>query len=226
MAAQSKLVRFQIATQHLAGRRTTGTIGPETDEQVLQKQGYRDEREYWQDALSEPMAASSFTHFLSLHQIDPSEPAAEFDKRSEVNRLLQAALRLALQASEPWLKRNPLSSLPSDKLGAWMVEPEHALRWLLKMPRRRELVPRGLVAYVEGLSLPCPAAKTRLTKSPTADQTATIKADAMELLKTDRRDDVVRRLVQTHGVDRDTVRSLMPSVRRRGEKLSKAKSAE
>ena len=88
-------------------------------------------------------AGNRICQLLALHQLDPTERLSEFDKRSRAEQLLQASLNHALKSSENFFIENPHS------LADAMLRPRDAALWLLRMPKRRELVPPGLRAFLE-----------------------------------------------------------------------------
>src|SRR5271170_3646600 len=140
-AGASEMVRYNIATMLLTQSRQEGR---DADAEILAALGYRDADEYWRVAISEPMPATSFARLLDFHQIDPAEQLYGFDPISRVLRLLYVALNLAIDSGESFFIGNPRS------LKDAMLRPRDAALWLLSMPKRKELVPAGLRALLEG----------------------------------------------------------------------------
>jgi hypothetical protein len=127
------------------------TIGQREQIDASPAAGYRDADEYWLVATSEPMKALSFAHLLAVHLIDPTERLNEFDRRSLVRIRIDSSLRFALKTGESWFIKDPL---PSDDGGtrdleALMLHPRAAAKWLLSRPKRKDLVPPGLKAFLE-----------------------------------------------------------------------------
>jgi hypothetical protein len=152
LANSPKMVRHIVVTSLIAQSRS---FWRGTDQEILAAAGYRDADEYWHVATSEPMEALSFAHLLAVHLIDPTEHTNEFDRRSLVRIRIDSSLRFALKTGESWFIKD---SLPSEgggirDLEALMLHPRAAAKWLLSLPKRRDLVPPGLKAFLERTEL-------------------------------------------------------------------------
>jgi len=88
------------------------------------------------------MKATAFIHLLACHQIDPTDRLSEADPRSK-RHMLGAALYLALETRETFF-------IKGGNLRNALLRPRAAALWLLSLPKRRDLVPPGLRAYLEG----------------------------------------------------------------------------
>lgn len=94
-------LREALATVFIAGSRTTGDGVPAQENFI--KAGYKDENEYWDEALSELMSARDFAHRLHLHLTDPT---CSYNWRGEIEK----ALLLALKEGERWFTLIPPTS--------------------------------------------------------------------------------------------------------------------
>ena len=160
MLAQAKLfanspemARHTIVTSLIAQSRS---FWRGTDEEIFAAAGYRDADDYWHVATSEPMKALSFAHLLAVHLIDPTERRNEFDRRSLVRIRIDSSLRFALKTGESWFIKDPLLSEGGGTcdLEALMLHPRAAAKWLFSRPKRRDLVPPGLKAFLEWTERP------------------------------------------------------------------------
>ena len=156
--------------------------GFEIEEEICKAAGYRDADEYWHVATSEPMKALSFAHLLSVHLIDPTERLSEFDRRSLVLQRIESSLQFAFKTGEIWFIKDPL---PSDgggtgDLKALMLHPRAAAEWLLNRPKRKDLVPPGLKAFL-GRSERPEKREVRVPASIAGNENAAIRALASHL---------------------------------------------
>jgi hypothetical protein len=154
LAPASGLANSPEAIRHTSVTCLIGTSrgeGFEIEEEICKAAGYRDANAYWHVATSEPMKALSFAHLLAVHLIDPTERLNEFDRRSLVRRRIESSLRFALKTGESWFIKDPLASDGggTGDLKALMLHPRTAAKWLLSLPKRRDLVPPGLKAFLE-----------------------------------------------------------------------------
>jgi hypothetical protein len=80
-----------------------------------------------------------------------------FDSRTGVRTLVENALRSALEANEPWFIKDPVPLLRDAvraDLERLKLDPCAATKWLLSKPKRRDLVPPGLRAFLEASERP------------------------------------------------------------------------
>jgi hypothetical protein len=147
VANSPEMVRLNIVTS-LIGMSRSFWRG--TDEEIFAAAGYRDANEYWHVAVSEPMKATEFAHLPAQHLLDPTEQINPFDPRTMVRIRIDSSLRLALKTGESWFIKDPLPSEGgTGDLQALMLHPRAAAIWLLSRPKRRDLVPSGLKAFLE-----------------------------------------------------------------------------
>jgi post-segregation antitoxin (ccd killing protein) len=153
----SEAERSTIATELIAKSRHQwrGDEGA-----ILVACGYAGADGYWAAAMAEPTEAATFAHLLALHLTDPSEKLTSSPPRSLVHQKLNAALRLARRSREDFF------------IDCTLLRPREAALWLLRMPKRRDLVPAGLLSYLEKVA----DQKSRQTYRPLLIQyTAQIK---------------------------------------------------
>jgi hypothetical protein len=138
-------VRYKVAAQRVVAARVMGST--KTDEQILKEQGYSNENEYWNAAMSQTtMKASSFARLLIGFHLDPSNNLCNQDLLY-LNAM--QALRDALGTGQPWFIRDPKApdGAPND-LDRLRVDPRTAAEWLLSLPTEKGLVPPGLRGFL------------------------------------------------------------------------------
>jgi hypothetical protein len=164
-ATWSEPGRHTMVTLLLATARHMG-FGDGSDDEICSAAGYSGIAEYWEIALSEPMTIGSFAHLLYIFSINPQEHAPEervlVDDNGNIHKVrvetnndqktrlqIDAALRLAQQAKEPFF------------VGDDMLRPREAVEWLMRMPKRRAILPKSLLQ----LFTPAPASQGEKSKS-------------------------------------------------------------
>ena len=104
---------------------------------ALRDFGYTSAGEYWSDRLSEPMKAKDYINLLIDH--------IKLVKENGIGPALmyQKAFDLAQDMGESWFLDGP-------RHNSLLVQPLHASKWLLSMPRQRHLVPETLARFLTG----------------------------------------------------------------------------
>ncbi len=136
-------VRFKVATNAVVSGRIWGST--KTVEEIVMWQGYPNENAYWAAAMSLPMKASSFAHFLGGFHL---QPPGDHDsgRRVLMYQMVMRRLSDALGTGQPWFIRDHLTDV--DELGRLRVDPRAAVEWLLSLPTEKGLVPPGLRAFL------------------------------------------------------------------------------
>ncbi len=137
----SARIKQELAELALIQHRGNG-FDPIDDEAIVQQFDFRDLREYWECALSEPKDADIFAHLLAKHFFLARH-------RNDPHPHIMAALRVARIENERWfiedLVRPPTSREDISRL---KVYPRAAAEWMLSKPKRRHLVPPSLARYL------------------------------------------------------------------------------
>jgi hypothetical protein len=131
------VVRFEIATLLIRSRRTVQ--GVPGDAESCAEVGLT-LTDYWESFLPGPTKITAFVTTLGsslAHHLEPTNPG---DRRTIVERRLHALLGIALECNETWIARGTKEAV--------IRRPLDAVKWILRQPLHRDLIPPRLAAIV------------------------------------------------------------------------------